>query len=314
MTRPLEQSDLPFPLHHRGKVREMYALENGDLLMVASDRISAFDRVLPDPIPHKGAVLTQISAFWFGRTEQLVRNHCRSADPDEIVELHPELEETRERWAHRGMVVERAEPFPVECVVRGYLSGSGWREYRDEGTLAGEELPEGLRESERLPEPRFTPATKEEEGHDVNITFDHMEEILGIKSARVLRDYSLDLYTTARDLAHDRGIIIADTKFEFGICRRTGEILLIDEVLTPDSSRFWPADEYEPGGPQASLDKQPVRDWLDELVQEGRWDREPPAPDLPEEIVEATSRRYREAYRRLTGAELPGAPSTGADA
>jgi len=309
MSRPLAQSDLPLPLHHRGKVREMYDLEGGDLLMVASDRISAFDRVLPDPIPSKGAVLTQISAFWFDRTEQIVRNHGRSADPDEVVELHPELAETRERWAWRGMVVERAEPFPVECVVRGYLSGSGWREYRDEGTLAGEELPEGLVESEELPEPRFTPATKEEEGHDVNITFDDMEEMLGIKTARILRDYSLDLYTTARDHARERGIIIADTKFEFGIGRRTGEILLIDEVLTPDSSRFWPADEYEPGGSQSSLDKQPVRDYLEGLVQEGEWDREPPAPALPDEIVRATTRRYLEAYRRLTGSELPGGGS-----
>ena len=305
MTEPLERSDLPLPLLHRGKVREMYRLEGDDLLMVASDRISAFDRVLPDPVPSKGAVLTQISSFWFERTSQLVRNHCRSADPDEILELHPELEETRDRWAQRGMVVERAEPFPVECVVRGYLAGSGWREYRDEGTLAGEELPTGFVEAQELPEPRFTPATKAEEGHDVNITFEEMEELLGIKTARVLRDYSLDLYDTARDYARERGILVADTKLEFGISRRTGEIQLIDELLTPDSSRFWPSDEYEPGGTPSSLDKQPVRDYLDGLVEEGAWDGEAPAPELPEEVVRATTRRYREAYRRLTGTELP---------
>ena len=304
MTEPLERSDLPLPLHHRGKVREMYRLDGGDLLMVASDRISAFDRVLPDPVPSKGAVLTQISAFWFERTAELVRNHCRSADPDEIVELHPELADTRSRWAGRGMVVERAEPFPVECVVRGYLAGSGWREYREEGTLAGEELPGGLVESQRLPEPRFTPATKAEEGHDVNITFEQMEEQLGIKTARVLRDYSLDLYAVATEHARERGILVADTKFEFGISRRTGEIQLIDEVLTPDSSRFWPVDEYEPGGTQSSLDKQPVRDYLEGLVEEGAWDGDDPAPELPEEVVRDTTRRYREAYRRLTGMEL----------
>ena len=304
MAEPLKRSDLPLPLHYRGKVRDMYRLDGGDLLMVASDRISAFDRVLPDPIPSKGAVLTQISAFWFERTAELVRNHCRSADPDEILELHPELADVRDRWAGRGMVVERAEPFPVECVVRGYLAGSGWREYREEGTLAGEELPDGLVESQRLPEPRFTPATKAEEGHDVNITFEQMEELLGIKTARVLRDYSLDLYAAASEHARERGILVADTKFEFGICRRTGEFQLIDEVLTPDSSRFWPADEYEPGGAQSSLDKQPVRDYLEGLVEEGAWDGDDPAPALPDEVVRDTTRRYREAYRRLTGADL----------
>ena len=305
MTPTVEETSLPYPLMHQGKVREMYALEGGDLLMVASDRISAFDVVLPDPIPDKGAVLTQISAFWFGETADIVPGHCVSADPDEIVRHHPELEETRDRWAGRGMLVKRAEPFPVECVVRGYLAGSGWREYRDRGTLAEETLPGGLREADELPEPRFTPATKAEEGHDENITFERMKEIVGVKTADLLKEHSLDLYRRARDMARERGIIIADTKFEFGTSRATGEILLIDEVLTPDSSRFWPVDGYEPGRTQPSLDKQPVRDHLDELVDAGEWDKEPPAPSLPREAVEDTTRRYREAYRRLTGSELP---------
>jgi phosphoribosylaminoimidazole-succinocarboxamide synthase len=299
------ETSLPLPLAHQGKVREMYEVDDRTLMLVASDRISAFDVVLPQPIPDKGTVLTQISAYWFRESTEICRNHCLSADPDRIVEQQPELEESRDRWAGRGMLVERAEPFPVECVVRGYLAGSGWREYRDRGTLAGEELPEGLREADQLPEPRFTPATKAEEGHDENITFEEMKEMLGVKTADALRQLSLDLYSFARDRALERGIIIADTKFEFGIAKRTGEILLIDEALTPDSSRFWPVDEYEPGKTQPSLDKQPVRDYLDELVGRGEWDKTPPAPELPAERVEATSERYREAYRRLTGQELP---------
>ena len=305
MTETVRETSLPLPLHHQGKVREMYEVDAHHLLMVASDRISAFDVVLPDIVPRKGAVLTQISAFWFDRTGELVRNHCRAADPDRIEELHPELGESREGWAGRGMLVERTEPFPVECVVRGYLAGSGWREYRDEGTLAGESLPDGLEEGERLPEPRFTPATKAEEGHDENITFEQMKEILGIKTAEVLRERSLDLYEHAHDYAREQGIIIADTKFEFGTSLRTGEIQLIDEVLTPDSSRFWPVDEYEPGGSQPSLDKQPVRDHLNELVAAGEWDKTPPAPELPAAVIENTTGRYLEAYRRLTGHELP---------
>jgi len=306
VTEVVEETSLPLPLHHRGKVRETYDLGPHELLMVASDRISAFDCVLPDPIPDKGTVLTQISAFWFRETGHVVRNHCISADPDEMIRRRPELAETRDDWAGRGMLVERAEPFPVECVVRGYLAGSGWREYRDRGTLAGETLPRGLEEGDELPEPRFTPATKAEEGHDETMTFDEMEEIVGVKTADVLRERSLDVYGWARDMARERGVVIADTKFEFGTCRRTGEILLIDEVLTPDSSRFWPAEEHRPGGSQPSLDKQPVRDWLDERVEAGEWDREPPAPSLTPEVVEATTDRYRTAFRRLTGRELPG--------
>jgi len=297
------QTDLPFPLLRQGKVREMYDLGDA-LLMVASDRISAFDCVLPQPIPDKGAVLTQISRFWFDMSGHIVRNHCISADPDEIVRLRPELAATRSGWAGRGMLVEKAKTFPVECVVRGYITGSAWKEYREAGTLAGEPLPEGLIEAQELDPPIFSPATKAEAGHDENITFDQMKGILGTKVAEYLRETSLELYGFARDYARERGIIIADTKFEFGTSG-TGEVLLIDEALTPDSSRFWPADGYAPGATPPSLDKQPVRDYLEELVQAGEWDRSPPAPDLPDEIVQSTSDRYREAYRRLTGEELP---------
>ena len=297
------QTDLPFPLLRQGKVREMYDLGDA-LLMVASDRISAFDCVLPQPIPDKGAVLTQISRFWFDMSGHIVRNHCISADPDEIVRLRPELAATRSGWAGRGMLVEKAKTFPVECVVRGYITGSAWKEYREAGTLAGEPLPEGLIEAQELDPPIFSPATKAEAGHDENITFDQMKGILGTKVAEYLRETSLELYGFARDYARERGIIIADTKFEFGTSG-TGEVLLIDEALTPDSSRFWPADAYAPGATPPSLDKQPVRDYLEGLVQAGEWDRSPPAPDLPDEIVQSTSDRYREAYRRLTGEELP---------
>jgi phosphoribosylaminoimidazole-succinocarboxamide synthase len=299
----VKQTSLPFPVLRTGKVREMYDL--GDrLLMVASDRVSAFDCVIPQPIPHKGEVLTQISSFWFSITEHIVRSHCLSADPYEIVAAEPRLEETRDAWAGRGMLVQRAEPFPIECVVRGFIAGSAWKEYRQSGTLAGEPLPEGLQESEELEEPIFSPATKAEEGHDENITFDHVKRIVGTKLAEFLKEKSLELYTFAREHERRKGIIIADNNFEFGTSL-TGELLLIDEALTPDSSRFWPADQYEVGRSQPSLDKQPVRDFLDGLVQNGDWDRQPPAPDLTDEIVESTSERYREAYRRLTGDELP---------
>jgi phosphoribosylaminoimidazole-succinocarboxamide synthase len=299
----VRESDLPFPLLRKGKVREMYDLGE-HLLMVASDRISAFDVVLPQPIPDKGAVLTQISRFWFSKTTHLVQNHCVSADPDEIVALRPELSDTRDRWAGRGMLVTPAQPFPVECVVRGFITGSAWKEYRESGTLAGEPLPEGLVEAQELDPPVFSPATKAEEGHDENISFDRMRAIVGTKVAEHLRGVSLDLYAAARSFARERGILIADTKFEFG-ASATGEVLLIDEALTPDSSRFWPAADYEPGRTPPSLDKQPVRDWLEARVRDGDWDKRPPGPDLPDEVVTATSERYREAYRRLTGEELP---------
>lgn len=299
----IRETHLAFPLLRQGKVREMYEVGD-DLLLVASDRISAFDCILPQPIPSKGAVLTQISSYWFSQTPDIVKNHCISADPDEIVELHPELEESRETWTGRGMLVRRARPFPVECVVRGFITGSAWKEYRQSGTLAGEPLPDGLLEAQELSPPIFSPATKAETGHDENITFDQMRQIVGLQVAEHLRDVSLSLYTFARARARERGIIIADTKFEFGTTM-AGEVILIDEALTPDSSRFWPADGYAPGATPPSLDKQPVRDHLESLVAAGEWDRQPPAPDLPDEIVSSTADRYREAYRRITGAVLP---------
>ncbi len=293
----VRQTELPLPLFKRGKVRDVYDL--GDqLLLVATDRISAFDVVLPEPIPDKGAVLTQISAWWFSETRDLVPNHMISADPDEIQDRRPELRPHRRHWAGRGMLVRKTTPFPVECVVRGYLSGSAWKEYREAGTLAGEPLPKKLRESDRLEPPIFSPATKAETGHDENITFDRVREIVGRDVAEQVRDLSLKVYARGRDLALARGIIIADRAPE-------GTVLLIDEILTPDSSRFWPADEYEPGRAPRSFDKQPVRDYLDALAEQGVWDKRPPAPSLPPDVVEATSRRYREAFERLTGRSLP---------
>jgi phosphoribosylaminoimidazole-succinocarboxamide synthase len=301
--KAVRESTLALPLLRQGKVREMYDLGE-HILLVASDRISAFDCILPQPIPRKGAVLTQISQFWFDRTEDIAQNHSVSADPDVMIEHRPELAASREEWAGRGMLVRKAEPFPVECVVRGYLAGSMWKEYQESGSLAGEEMPEGMVESDELQSPIFSPATKAEEGHDENITFARMERLVGMNVADLLRSLSLELYEFARDFARERGIIIADTKFEFGSAE-SGEILLIDESLTPDSSRFWLVSEFEPGRSQPSLDKQPVRDYLEGLVQEGTWDRSPPAPDLPDEVVQATTERYLEAFRRITGHELP---------
>jgi phosphoribosylaminoimidazole-succinocarboxamide synthase len=272
------------PLRSQGKVREMYDM--GDrLLMVASDRISAYDVVLPTEIPDKGKVLTGLSAFWFERTPGVVRNHMISEDvPDEV--------------RGRALVVERLEIFPVECVVRGYLSGSGWREYRERGTVCGIELPSGLGESDRLPEPIFTPATKAEQGaHDENIDFERAAEIVGDRAvADELRRLSLELYSLAAEHAERNGIILADTKFEFGRAG-DGEIVLADELLTPDSSRFWPLDRYEPGRSQPSFDKQYVRDWLDR----SGWDHVPPAPELPGDVVASTRAKYVEAYERLVG-------------
>ncbi len=283
-------------------MRSMYDLGQR-LLLVATDRISAFDCILPDPIPDKGAVLTQLSAFWFGCTREIVENHLLASDPDEIIARAPELGPTRSEWSCRGMLVRRAEPFPVECVVRGFISGSAWKEYAESGTLAGEPLPEGLLEASELPDPIFSPATKAVEGHDENITFERMCELVGRETGERLRDLALSLYRFGRDHLRERGILLADTKFEFGTTA-DGRIILIDEAMTPDSSRFWPADTYAPGGGQPSLDKQPVRDYLDDRVRRGAWDRNPPAPPLPAEVVEATSERYREAYRRIVGREL----------
>ena len=283
-------------------MRDVYDLGNA-LLMVATDRVSAFDVVLPNPVPRKGEVLTLVSAWWFARTADLVPNHLLSVDPERIVALHPELAPHREAWARRSMLVRKLDPFPVECVVRGYLSGSAWKEYRASGTLAGEPLPAGLRESEILPEPLFSPATKAEEGHDENIPYARMREIVGDEAAAHLRAASLALYERGREIAARSGIIIADTKFEFGR-DADGSIRVMDEVLTPDSSRFWPAESYAPGRGQPSLDKQPLRDWLERRVAEGRWDKQAPGPELPPDVIEETSRRYQDAFRRLTGMAL----------
>lgn len=297
----IQRTDLPFPLLARGKVRDVYDVGDDRLLIVTTDRVSAYDVVLPRPIPDKGMVLTQITAWWLSRLPAAMPHHLLSRDPDEIVEVLPELAPHRELIARRSMLVRRTAPIPVECVVRGYLSGSAWREYRDAGTLAGEPLPRGLVESGRMPEPMFSPASKAEHGaHDENITFADVELQLGGELARELRDRSIALYEQGARIAEQAGIIIADTKFEMGIASN-GELLLIDEVLTPDSSRFWPMDDYDPGRPQNSLDKQPVRDWLDSLGDS--WDRRPPAPGQPDEVVRATTARYRDVFRRLTGME-----------
>jgi phosphoribosylaminoimidazole-succinocarboxamide synthase len=284
----------------------VYAVDAQTLLLVASDRVSAFDVVLNEPVPCKGAVLTQLSAFWFRRLAPVMPHHLLTADGDEIAARVPTLAEHRDTLRGRAMLVRRTEPVLFECVVRGYLSGSAWAEYRERGTLAGEPLPAGLVESQELDPPIFSPATKAEEGHDENVTFSTVAEALGDAAAARLRDASLALYDAGRRYAVARGIIIADTKFEFG---RTaaGELLVIDEVLTPDSSRFWPADRYAPGKGQPSFDKQPLRDYLAGLKKEERWNGEAPPPPLPSEVVSATSHRYLEAYRLLTGRTLPGA-------
>jgi phosphoribosylaminoimidazole-succinocarboxamide synthase len=302
VTGVLLESSLPFPLHSRGKVREMYDVGEDRLLMVASDRLSAFDVIMTRPIPRKGEVLTAVTAWWLARLGDLVENHLIAADPDRIVELVPGLAGSRPEWAGRSLLVRRTRPIPVECVVRGYVAGSAWQEYRESGTLAGESLPAGLRESDRLDPPVFSPATKAVTGHDENIPFARVVELLGPDLAERLRETSLALYERGRQLAGQQGIILADTKFEFGL--DDGRLVLIDEVMTPDSSRFWPEESYAPGGPQPSLDKQPVRDYLDALAREGRWDKAPPPPDLPDDVVASTTRRYLEVHRRLTGREL----------
>ncbi|MGH7630559.1 MAG: phosphoribosylaminoimidazolesuccinocarboxamide synthase [Gemmatimonadales bacterium] len=299
----LARSALPLPLVRRGKVREVYDVDAGHLLLVASDRVSAFDVVMREAVPHKGAVLTQLSAFWFERLAPVVPSHYVTADVDAIVGRIPALADTRGQLAGRAMLVRRTEPVPFECIVRGYISGSAWAEYHERGTLASEPLPTGLVESARLPAPIFSPATKAESGHDENVTMAAVEHALGADVAARLRDASFAVYAAGRDHAGSRGIIIADTKFEFGF-DAAGTLRLIDEVLTPDSSRFWPADRYQAGGPQSSFDKQPLRDYLALLKAEGRWSGDPPPPALPPEVVEATSLRYLEAYRWLTGREL----------
>src|SRR5881394_1291475 len=292
----LLQTDFPdLELFASGKVRDVYRLGSDHLLFVATDRISAFDYVLATGIPHKGRVLTQISMFWFEFLKDVVPNHLVTAD----VSRYPsEVQKYANQLRGRSMLVQRAEMFPVECVVRGYLSGSGWKEYKASGSVCGIKLPTGLRESQQLPEPIFTPATKATTGHDENISFEHMSQLVDPEDARRLHDLSLAIYKKAADYAREKGIIIADTKFEFG--RTAAGITLADEVLTPDSSRFWPADRYSPGMSQESFDKQYVRDYLEEI----RWNKQPPAPALPPEVARKTGEKYVEAYRRLTGREL----------
>lgn len=300
--RPVWRTQLPVPLLRTGKVRDIYDLGDA-LLMVATDRVSAFDVVLPQPVPQKGEVLTLLSAWWFERTRDVVPNHMLSVDPEEIARRYPSLAATRDIWARRAMLVRKLKPFPVECVVRGYISGSAWKEYAHAGTLAGEPLTAGMIECAQLEPPVFSPATKAETGHDENIPFSLMVETIGKETAETLRDASLRLYRRGLEMAARSGVIIADTKFEFGR-DESGNIRLIDEVLTPDSSRFWPAEAYQPGGPQPSYDKQPLRDYLESLVQQGAWDRQPPGPDLPERVVQATTERYQRVFQRLTGTTL----------
>ncbi|HZT59544.1 MAG TPA: phosphoribosylaminoimidazolesuccinocarboxamide synthase [Pyrinomonadaceae bacterium] len=296
-TRTVAETTLPaLKLLRRGKVRDVYEVDDEHLLIVATDRISAFDCILPTQIERKGEVLTALSRFWFGRLAGIVPNHLVTTDIEQMPEA---VRESADVLRGRSMFVRRTEVFPVECVVRGYLAGSGWKDYQRTGEVCGHRLPAGLRESDKLAEPIFTPATKAESGHDENISESRMSEIVGAEVAGQLRDTALALYREAETYARSRGIIIADTKFEFGRAA-DGRILLIDEALTPDSSRFWPADKYAPGGPQASFDKQFVRDYLETLS----WDKRPPAPPLPAEVAGATTARYLEAYRLLTGEEL----------
>jgi phosphoribosylaminoimidazole-succinocarboxamide synthase len=296
-------SDLPLPRIGRGKVRDIYDAGRDRVLLLTTDRISAFDVVMAETIPMKGAVLTQISAWWFNELEGVVHHHMISADADEIIREVPALQGHRTSLAGRAMLCRRTTVFPIECVIRGYLSGSAWKEYAAQGTLAGEKLASGLVESAKLEPAIFSPATKAETGHDENITISRMREILGEEVAYTLESMTRAVYTLGEKLSRDQGIIIADTKFEFGR-DRDGHIILIDEVMTPDSSRFWAADVYKPGQPQPSFDKQPLRDYLDVERRAGRWNGDAPAPPLPASVVEATSKRYLEAYRRITGTEL----------
>ena len=305
----MQVSDLPLTPFRRGKVRDVYEVDADRLLLVATDRVSAFDVVMGETIPNKGAVLTQITAWWLRRLEDKVEHHMLSANASEIIREVPHLRDHEQELRGRAMLVRRTAVFPIECVVRGYLSGSAWKEYRERGTLAGEPLPRGLRESDRLDPPIFSPATKADEGHDENITIDRMRSLIGETAASELQGLSRDIYEAGRVIAATRGIIIADTKFEFGRAKSTGsgrveKVILVDEVLTPDSSRFWPADSYEPGHGQPSFDKQPLRDYLDAEKRAGRWDGNYPPPRLPKEVIDATSEHYLDIYRRLTGHSL----------
>jgi len=296
MTQPVKQTDFPgLKLISRGKVRDIYDLGE-TLLMVTSDRISAFDVIMNEPIPDKGAVLTQISKFWFAQMEDIIPNHIISTD---VADYPAECQPYADVLANRSMWVKKAQPLAAECIVRGYVSGSGWKDYQATGAICGIKLPQGLKESDRLPEPIFTPSTKAELGtHDENITFDEMARICGKELAEQAREATIKIYCRARDIADQKGIIIADTKFEFGVFE--GKLIIIDECLTPDSSRFWPKDQYQPGGPQPSFDKQFLRDYLETLD----WGKSAPAPPLPEEIVRKTGEKYKEALFRLAGISL----------
>jgi phosphoribosylaminoimidazole-succinocarboxamide synthase len=302
MTAVVGRSELPLEILRRGKVREVYVVDAERLLLVASDRVSAFDVVMNELVPNKGAVLTQITAWWLSQFEGELAHHMLSADAGEIVKEVPVLAPHRAMLEGRSMLCRRTDVFPVECVVRGYISGSAWKEYKASGTLAGEKLPAGMVESDRFEKPVFSPATKAETGHDENITITQMQQELGAATATELERLSRHVYSRGRDIAATRGVIIADTKFEFG--HVDGKIILIDEVLTPDSSRFWAADQYRPGKSQPSFDKQPLRDWLDVEKKAGRWDGNEPPPTLPTEVVMETSRRYLNAFERVTGAPL----------
>jgi phosphoribosylaminoimidazole-succinocarboxamide synthase len=299
----LRSSDLPLPKIGRGKVRDIYAVGDDRVLLLTTDRISAFDVVMAETIPMKGAVLTQISAFWFRKLEGMVPHHMISADADEIIREVPALKDHRSDILGRAMLCRRTTVFPIECVIRGYISGSAWKEYAADGTLAGEKLAAGLTESAKLKPAVFSPATKAETGHDENITIAKMRAAVGDEVTDTLERMTRTVYALGESQSRARGIIIADTKFEFGR-DKDGKIILIDEVMTPDSSRFWAVDAYQPGRPQASFDKQPLRDYLDGERRAGRWNGDAPAPPLPAHVVDATSKRYLEAYRRVTGSEL----------
>lgn len=299
----MASSDLPLPKIGRGKVRDIYSVGEDRVLLLTTDRISAFDVVMNETIPMKGAVLTQISAWWFNQLNGVVPHHMLSVDADEIISEVRALEGHRDAIVGRAMLCKRTTVFPIECVIRGYISGSAWKEYAASGTLAGEKFEDGLLESQKFSQPVFSPATKAETGHDENITVARMREIVGEEDAFTLESMTRAVYTQGEEIAREAGIIICDTKFEFGR-DKSGRIILIDEVMTPDSSRFWAADVYKPGQPQPSFDKQPLRDWLDVERKAGRWNGEAPPPTLPQEVIDATSRRYLDAYRRLTGAEL----------
>ena len=304
-------SALPLAPFRRGKVRDVYSVDEHRLLLVATDRVSAFDVVMGEAIPQKGAVLTQLTAWWLRQLETRVQHHMLTAEIAEIVDEVPSLRDHEHELAGRAMLCRRSVVFPIECVVRGYLAGSAWKEYRERGTLAGEPLARGLVESDRIEPPIFSPATKADEGHDQNITIGGVRDAIGERWAGELEARSLEIYEAGRQIAAARGIIIADTKFEFGLIKAhadgseaAGSVILVDEVLTPDSSRFWPADKYMPGHPQPSFDKQPLRDYLEQEKVAGRWDGNYPPPKLPQDVIEATTSRYLDIYRRLTGSPL----------